>query len=257
MLFDNLEYLSVKKQTSSFPKHYHETFCISFIHDGIELISLDDQNIYSEKGCITITNPYEIHSNPLVDVDCSLDFDTIYIPKDVMKYFLGGKNVIFYQRKINDVYANYFFSLIKEAIDTNNASVIEPLLMKFINRLKIYSIIKDEDYCTIKFNSLIEISAYIDTNISNKFNLDELAKIVNLNKYSFIKRFKATTGMTPMNYILMHKIFSAKKLITSDSDLTQIAFDYEFSDLAHFSNTFKRYIGVSPKVYQKNNAIIL
>lgn len=76
--------------------------------------------------------------------------------------------------------------------------------------------------------------------------------MANINKFGFVKNFKATTGMTPMSYILMKKIFSSKKLIDPQSELTEIAYHYNFSDLAHFSKTFKRYIGLSPKMYQEN-----
>ncbi|WP_143533238.1 AraC family ligand binding domain-containing protein [Salegentibacter salinarum] len=33
-MFDDLEYISIKNQTTSFPRHFHETFCISLIFSG-------------------------------------------------------------------------------------------------------------------------------------------------------------------------------------------------------------------------------
>jgi len=60
------------------------------------------------------------------------------------------------------------------------------------------------------------------------------------------------TGMTPMNYVLMRKIFSSKALIKSNLELTEIAYQYNFTDIAHFSKTFKRFIGISPKKYQES-----
>ncbi|WP_106794683.1 AraC family transcriptional regulator [Aquimarina sp. Aq78] len=257
MILDNLEYINVQKQVTDFPKHYHETFCISLIHKGIEQIELESQSIFSEKGCITITNPYEIHSNPLIDSTSQVEFDTIYISKDVMKYLFNGKNITFVNRKINNKNANQLFRLLKNAIIINDIPTIENLLFQFVATLKHYSQEKKEEYSELNFNSLHNVSSYIDNNISSKFCLDKLSKIANLNKYGFAKKFKASTGMTPMNYILMKKIFSSKQLITKNTDLTQIAFDYEFSDLAHFSNTFKRYVGISPKMYQKSISSIL
>ncbi|WP_024772630.1 AraC family transcriptional regulator [Aquimarina macrocephali] len=257
MILDNLEYINVQKQVTDFPKHYHETFCISLIHKGIEQIELENQSIFSEKGCITITNPYEIHANPLIDNTSQVEFDTIYISKDVMKYLFNGKNITFVNRKINNKNANQLFRQLKNAIIINDIPTIENLLFQFVATLKHYSQEKKEEYSELNFNSLHNISSYIDNNISSKFCLDELSKVANLNKYGFAKKFKASTGMTPMNYILMKKIFSSKKLITKTTDLTQIAFDYEFSDLAHFSNTFKRYVGISPKIYQKSISSIL
>jgi AraC-like DNA-binding protein len=257
MLLDNLEYLTIQNQVTDFPKHFHETFCISLIHRGIEQIDLEKHSLFSEAGCITITNPYEIHSNPIIDSTLQIQFDTIYISKDLMKYLFNGKNIIFIDRKINDIKANQLFIQLKKAIDLNNVQAIECLLFQFSAIIKHYSQEKKEEYSELNFNALNNINDFIDNNITNKFSLDELSKIANINKYGFAKKFKASTGMSPMNYILMKKIFSSKKLITQNSELTQIAFDFQFSDMAHFSKTFKRYIGISPKTFQKSISSVL
>lgn len=250
MILDNLDHLSIQKQTVAFPKHYHETFCISLIRNGIEQIDLEHQSLYSEKGSITITNPFEIHSNPIVDPAAPIEFDTVYISKDLMKYLFGGRNISFVNRKMNEEGANRLFDQLLQAIHRNDAREMEQALFQFTAALKHHSQERKEEYAELDFNSLNNINTYIDANISGRFCLDELSRIVHLNKYGFAKKFKATTGMTPMNYILMKKIFSSKKLITPHSELTQLALDYEFSDMAHFSNTFKRYVGISPKAYQ-------
>ncbi|MBL4745673.1 MAG: helix-turn-helix transcriptional regulator [Flavobacteriaceae bacterium] len=97
----------------------------------------------------------------------------------------------------------------------------------------------------------MKISDYIENNIHDMFSLDELSKMANINKFGLVKKFKEPTGMTPMNYILMRRIFSSKKLINSFSELTEIAYQYNVTDMAHFSKTFKCFIGISPKKYKK------
>jgi len=250
MILDNLECLSIQQQETDFPKHYHETFCISLIYKGIEVIKTNNQDFYSEVGSITITNPYEIHSNPLIDKNIQLSFDTIYISKDLMKYLLNGKNITFLNRKIISLNANLLFIELKNAIGTNNIKKIEALLSKFVHVIKHYSQDKKEEYSEFNISNFNTICDYIENNLTEKFNLEELSKIANINKYGFAKKFKTSTGMSPMNYILMKKIFSSKKLITKSSELTQIAYNYDFYDLAHYSKSFKRYIGISPKKYQ-------
>jgi AraC-like DNA-binding protein len=116
--------------------------------------------------------------------------------------------------------------------------------------LKAYSEENEKEYCALNFDSFSEINTYIENHICSKFCLDNLAEMANINKFGFVKKFKTSTGMTPMNYILMKKIFSSKKLIGSNSELTDIAYQYNFTDLAHFSKTFKRFIGVSPNKYK-------
>jgi AraC-like DNA-binding protein len=250
MNFTDLEYISIDNQTTNFPKHFHETFCISLIHQGTEQINFEHQSLFSEAGSISITNPFEVHSNPVIDINFPLKFDTIYISSDLMKAVLDGKNIIFLNRKINSKKANLLFLEVKEAIDERNAVIIEDSLRRFLEFLKAYSEENEKEYCALNFDSFSEINTYIENHICSKFCLDNLAEMANINKFGFVKKFKTSTGMTPMNYILMKKIFSSKKLIGSNSELTDIAYQYNFTDLAHFSKTFKRFIGVSPNKYK-------
>lgn len=252
MIFDNLEYITIENQRTSFPKHFHETFCISLIHKGVEQIDFENQSLFTEAGSISITNPYEIHSNPIIEDNLHLNFDTIYIPNELMKEVLNGKNIKFVNRQIKSKKANQLFLELKNALDTKNDKVIEPTLSQFVNTLKIYSQENEKEYSGLNFNSFNKINNYIETHIYDKFCLNELSKIANINKFGFAKKFKNSTGMTPMNYILMRKIFSSKKAINSNSELTEIAYQYNFTDMAHFSKTFKRFIGVSPKKYKES-----
>ena len=118
--------------------------------------------------------------------------------------------------------------------------------------MKLYSQENEKEYSGLNFDSFSKINDYIENHIYDKIQLNELSKIANINKFGFAKKFKASTGMTPMNYILMRKIFSSKKAINSSSELTEIAYQYNFTDMAHFSKTFKRFIGISPKKYKES-----
>jgi len=252
MLFDNLEYITIENQTTSFPKHFHETFCISLIHKGIEQIDFENQSLFTEAGSISITNPYEVHSNPLIDNDSFLKFDTIYIPNDIMKCALNGKNIKFTNRQISSKKINKLFLKLKRALDTKDDSKIHQNLSDFANALHTYSQENESEYSGLNFNNYHKIKSYIENHIYDKFSLEELSKIANINKFGFSKKFKALTGMTPINYVLMQKIFSSKTLIKSNLELTEVAYKYNFTDMAHFSKTFKRFIGISPKKYKES-----
>jgi AraC-like DNA-binding protein len=252
MSFDNLEYITIENQTTSFPKHFHETFCISLIHKGIEQIDFENQSLFTEAGSISITNPYEVHSNPLIDNDSFLNFDTIYISNDLMKYALNGKNIKFINRQITSKKANKLFLELKKAINTKKDDIIEFHLTQFVNSLNLYSQENKSEYSGLNFNNFHQIKNYIEKHIYDKFSLDNLSEQANINKFGFSKKFKALTGMTPMNYVLMRKIFSSKALIKSNIELTEVAYQYNFTDIAHFSKTFKRFIGISPKRYKES-----
>jgi len=72
-----------------------------------------------------------------------------------------------------------------------------------------------------------------------------------MDKFNFAKAFRAKYGMSPINYVIMKKVFKTKALITENTNLSQLAYQFEFADQAHFSKQFKRYIGVSPREYKK------
>jgi len=252
MSFDYLEYIEIENQTTSFPKHFHETFCISLIHKGVEQIDFENRSIFTEAGSISITNPYEVHSNPLIDNDSFLKFDTIYVPIDIMKYALNGKNIKFINRQITNKKASKLFLELKSALALNNNEMIEFYLGQLASALELYSQENKSEYLGLNFNNYCQIKDYIENHIYDKFSLDELSKIVNINKFGFSKKFKVLTGMTPMNYVLMRKIFSSKTLIKSNLELTEIAYQYNFTDMAHFSKTFKRFIGISPTKYKES-----
>ena len=252
MILDNLECITIENQTTEFPKHFHETFCISLIHRGVEQIDFENQSLFSEAGSISITNPYEIHSNPLFDKKVQLKFDTIYIPNHVMKCILDGTSIKFTNRKINSKSANELFVKLKNAIDEKDPENIEFYLRKFISTIITYAQENENEYCEFDLNSFNQFNNYIETHIYDKFTLRALSEIANINKFGFAKKFKSLSGMSPINYILMKKVFSSKKLINANTELTTIAYLYNFTDLAHFSKTFKRFVGISPKNYQQS-----
>lgn len=251
-MFDDLEYISVKNQTTSFPKHFHSTFCISLIFSGVEKIDFDKYDLYSEPGSVSITNPFEVHANPLVQKDAATSFDTIYISEELMKFY-AQENIIFNNRKIQDTEVSAQFLVFKQSIETGNLQNIHISLKRFIELLKPYSHLKKEGYVSVDFAEFDYLNEYIEQNIYEKFDLEALAQIANTNKYGFVKKFKLFTGMSPMNYIIMRKIFSSKSSIEPYTNLSELAYQYNFTDLAHFSKTFKRYIGIAPKTYQNKN----
>ncbi|MXN93248.1 AraC family transcriptional regulator [Flavobacterium sp. Sd200] len=247
----DISFISIENQKCDFPKHFHETFCISLIKRGIEKIELENEFLYSNENCISITNPYEIHANPIVDKDIEVCFDTIYISTELMSYILKKREIEFSSRQIQNSQINKSFVQVFEYLKSENIKTTETSLKKFIYQIFPYSqIVKENSQSPLQSEYLSELITFIEHNLDNKIYLNELAKIAHLNKFSFSKKFKSLTGMTPMSYVLMKKVFSAKNQFTTDCDITDIAYSYNFADVAHFSHAFKKYVGISPKEYR-------
>jgi AraC-like DNA-binding protein len=250
---DGIEILSIKNQQVGFPEHYHDTFCISLIEDGVEAIKMGDNTIFSEQGHITINNPYEIHANPVIDKQLTNSFTTVYLSPDLVDHFLNQKQVHFSHQQAIDTVTNTDFKYMVKAIKNQDSQNIEASLKSFLSKLTVDSKsgLEDLKYSNRKWSELIVL---IENKLEEKITLDFLAKFMDMNKFNFAKAFRSRYGLSPINYVIMKKIFKSKELISRSTNLTQLAYQFDFADQAHFSKQFKRFIGMPPRAY-KNQLI--
>ena len=81
----------------------------------------------------------------------------------------------------------------------------------------------------------------------------------NVSPNYFHKIFKQTFKITPTNYIILLRMNSALQLLKRQrsNHKRHIAFELGFTDNAHFCKTFKKYYGITPGEYQRNQNNIL
>lgn len=101
-----------------------------------------------------------------------------------------------------------------------------------------------------------EISAviqYINKNYMINHSLDEYAKMCGLSKYHFLRQFKKFTLISPIKYRLLIRIRHAKeRLINSCDSINKISEELGFSSSEHFSDIFKKQVGISPLFFRKS-----
>lgn len=85
-------------------------------------------------------------------------------------------------------------------------------------------------------------------------SLSEIAAKCGVSDCYFRRLFQQYSGESPMNFRQRLRIERAKQLLLSDQQYTvsEIAQELGFSDVYHFSKTFKKYCGESPKKYIQN-----
>ena len=248
---DNFEILSIHNQKKDFPRHFHETFCISLIEQGVEVTATNDSILYSEKGSISITNPYEVHANPLLNKDVPISFTTLYVSQEVVNFCLKEKNVKFENSQLFQPSLIPLFYEVKKSLDNNNPNLTQRNLGNLFNLLNKSSDTDNRNIYKNNFSKWEEIVLFIDHNLEEKLSVDGLAYFMNMEKFCFARQFRSKFGMSPINYVLMKKVFAAKKQINYHSELTVLAYQFGFADQAHFSKTFKRFIGIAPNEYKK------
>ncbi|MCK8522507.1 AraC family transcriptional regulator [Aquimarina sp. D1M17] len=245
---EGLEILSIKGQSHSFPLHFRNTFCISLIVSGTRLIKMKNREILIPSNHISIINPYEVHSSFFYP--SAIDFHTLYV--DTKRIAHHSKlQPFFHNDPIYDSHLNnVFLAIIKTAQSKNNIA-FHKITNHFLDILVSLKKYHSTDSSNIFTSPWKNVQHYINQNLKNHINITDLAAIAGINKYNFAKQFKGKSGMSPMHYIIMRKIFEAKRKISASTHLSELAYDYNFTDIAHFSKHFKRFIGISPRKYQR------
>lgn len=105
-----------------------------------------------------------------------------------------------------------------------------------------------------RFGIEAEMKDFLNTQITQKFDLSLLCKHVSRSESRTIRLFKNAYGVTPYAYVLEKKISFAKKLLDNTNlSVKQIAEKLCFADEYYFSNLFKNKVGVSPATYRKKS----
>jgi AraC family transcriptional regulator len=89
---------------------------------------------------------------------------------------------------------------------------------------------------------------YVEEHLGAGPTLEQMAAVARLSAYHFARQFKAATGLPPHQYVITRRVERAKELLQAGTalSLAEVAAHVGFSDQSHFSQHFKRIVGVTP-----------
>lgn len=103
-------------------------------------------------------------------------------------------------------------------------------------------------------NRINRVFEFIDQNLESDLSLQKISEIACFSPYHFHRVFKFITGETLNGYVTRSRIEkSASDLLHKNCTATEIAHTYGFSDNSSYSRTFKKYFGLSPTEFKKQN----
>ena len=95
------------------------------------------------------------------------------------------------------------------------------------------------------------LTVYIDTHLSGRIRVEELAELLNLSESHFSRAFRCTFGTSAHDYLTRRRIEAAQGLmLTSEETLCAIALRCGLSDQSHFTRLFRRIVGETPYAWR-------
>jgi AraC family transcriptional regulator len=88
---------------------------------------------------------------------------------------------------------------------------------------------------------------YMNAHLNRNIELAELAELVELSKFHFLRLFRTACGVTPHDYLMRRRVEVATNiLLHEDASLAEVAYRLGFADQSHFTRHFRRITGASP-----------
>ncbi len=252
-----VEARSSRNSSRDFKKHMHSTFSIGGIHEGrVEFCtaktaavlvpgSLAFINPETLHSCNTICNEERSYSMLYLDVEWCVQVQKSlwqvdsFIPAEVL--FLNDANLYHrYCKVIHDLLDSgvhlsakklQLFDLIVEVfLQSCRPQVVTEVIPERIDWMK----------------------KYLGEDLQRDMTLLSLARKLDTNPYTLLRRFKAVTGITPHAYRMNCRIEKARLFLQQGMDIADAALECGFFDQSHLHRHFKAATTVTPQEYRVN-----
>ena len=89
--------------------------------------------------------------------------------------------------------------------------------------------------------------AYMEEHLTERIELEDIAKSVHLSPFHFHRAFSMLTGMSPAEYLRRRRLSQAgAELARGKEKIIDVALKYGYDTPESFKKAFTRYHGVSP-----------
>lgn len=245
-----------------FGMHWHERMELLLIYSGSLLLHIGGREFTAKENSLVIIPPERAHmgisgNNGVRYRTVMFDITAFYNSTSATDKFL--KPIV---KQINDFnpvtddaeIVALCDSLIKEQLSGNVASPlivigkIYELLGLLYRRCLCEPVLLAPDS---KFKNVID---YIGDNYFDDISSAKLSRHFGYDEAYFCRRFKSVTGLTPMNYIQILRLETAKEKIKSGNfKISEISALCGFSDVSYFTRCFKKRYGMTPTEYSAKN----
>ncbi|WP_338238929.1 AraC family transcriptional regulator [Persicobacter diffluens] len=101
-------------------------------------------------------------------------------------------------------------------------------------------------------NALNDLEVYINENLHENILVEDLCRRIGFSKTKLHHLFKGHFGHSIYDHIKIARIRKAKSLlVTSDLAVAEIAVFVGYQSVPHFSNVFKKNVGITPIQFRK------
>jgi AraC-like DNA-binding protein len=204
---------------------------------------VEQQEYLLEKDDAYFIPPHMEHTISAIN-KTKYDYIVLCMNNNIQKYSNNSLCKYVFKDKIVGM---TILNMIQEYKYGNNKDYFENMVLNFLGEY----IEIDCSYKKQTSNRIILLTVdFIKDNLNETFDLQKLSKYANISKYHLLRLFKNQMGVTPYQFYIQEKIKQIRKGLLKQQPISDLVFNFNFSDESHLCNTFKKHIGITPMQFK-------
>jgi AraC-like DNA-binding protein len=254
---DGLEVMNAHWVDHSFAPHMHDFYAVSLNYGGRGAFECRRELRDAAPGTCNLIAPGELHTGRAASGDGWI-YRNLYIQPSLMTTLLqdldwrGPSDVRFTLPLVRDTalaarLARVFASLAESSSLLQN----ESLLLSVVGRLITHHVERAHVLREAGREpaAVRRVKEWLDANSEHNVSIHALAGLAGLSPHYLVRVFHRHVGVPPHKYQTNVRVNRARKLLTSDVAISEVAYRTGFCDQSHLNRCFKQTLGVTPGRY--------
>lgn len=246
-----------------FARHVHDYFVLGIIEAGLQTFSYRGAQHGTAPSGIIVLNPDEPHTGEAATPE-GFVYKALYPSADLMQFvaaeMVGRSTALpFFTAPViyDATLARRILGLHQALVTPTSALEGEVgMLHVLADLVRRYA---DSHFAMRPLGeeraAVRRVRDYLDAHYDQNISLAQLADLVGFSPFYLARVFKSEMGIPPHAYLESIRIRHAQRLLASGQPLAEVAYATGFAHQSHFTNRFKRFVGITPAQYAKERKI--
>lgn len=251
-----LEVLRARFTKFEFPTHAHAEFTIAEVVRGSERFAHLGKEVEVPTGWFIHLNPSEAHNGRAGQA--SWTYVSMYPGIDFLRWALpevcaGGDPRFAAPVSHRPAMQGRLASLVRRVFNGAEDLELQSELVEFLRALiQPVSPVRANPIPRAPGRSaaVARVRERLLDEWDRNLSLTALAASESLSPLTLLRAFRDEVGCTPHIYRTAHRIAVARRLVRDGNELATVALQCGFTDQSHFTNTFRRWTGMTPGQYR-------